>query len=160
VVYCQSVITPPSRIQRGHFGPYGGRFVFENADGCPRRAGNLYGRLSADPDFFQAEFELVRVAKLRGPPRRALHGGAFDGKVVVHRSISNEEDLNHTRCEQGENTLAALLAKHMGNRSVIATTGAVSMALPRQPVPALGLKRPGVNGCRRRQASSLNVYRN
>ena len=42
--------------RRGHFGPYGGRFVSETLMNALEELENLYERLAGDPDF-QAEFD-------------------------------------------------------------------------------------------------------
>lgn len=108
---------------RGHFGPWGGRFVAETLMGPVQELTDAYMSLRNDAGF-RAEFDRD-LAHYVGRPSplyfaERLTADAGGAKIYLKR-----EDLNHTGAHKVNNTIGqALLAKHMGKRRVIAETGA------------------------------------
>lgn len=145
--------------QRGHFGPYGGRFVSETLMDALEELEALYQRLSTDPDF-QAEFD-YDLAHYVGRPSPLYLAERLTAKVGGAQIYLKREDLNHTGAHKVNNTIGqALLAKHMGKPRVIAETGAGQHGVATATVAArLGLKCQVYMGAEDVQRQSLNVYR-
>lgn len=145
--------------QRGHFGPYGGRFVSETLMEALEELETLYERLSADPDF-QAEFD-YDLAHYVGRPSPLYLAERLTAKVGGAQIYLKREDLNHTGAHKVNNTIGqALLAKHMGKPRVIAETGAGQHGVATATVAArLGLKCQVYMGAEDVKRQSLNVYR-
>ncbi|WP_026423636.1 tryptophan synthase subunit beta [Actinokineospora inagensis] len=108
---------------KGHFGPYGGRFMPEALIGALDELSAEYDKARLDPEF-TAEFTRLlrdyagRPSLLTEAPRFAEHAGG--ARVFLKR-----EDLNHTGSHKINNVLGqALLTKRMGKKRVIAETGA------------------------------------
>jgi tryptophan synthase beta chain len=108
---------------KGHFGPYGGRFLPEALIAALDELAAEYDKARVDPEFTG---ELARLLKdyagrpslLTEAPRFAEHAGG--ARVFLKR-----EDLNHTGSHKINNVLGqALLTKRMGKQRVIAETGA------------------------------------
>ncbi|MFC4004678.1 tryptophan synthase subunit beta [Prauserella oleivorans] len=109
--------------ERGHFGPYGGRFLPEALMGALDELAAEYRKAQEDPEF-TAEFDRLlsdyagRPSLLTEAPRFARHAGG--ARIFLKR-----EDLNHTGSHKINNVLGqALLTKRMGKKRVIAETGA------------------------------------
>ena len=108
---------------RGHFGPYGGRFVPETLVHPLQELEDEYRRSQKDPAF-QREFEYYlkefcgRPTPLYFAERLTQHcGGA---KIYFKR-----EELNHTGAHKVNNVLGQImLALRMGKKRIIAETGA------------------------------------
>ncbi len=109
--------------QRGHFGPYGGRFLPEALIAAQDELAAEYEKAQLDPDYVDELARLLRDYAGRPSPlttadRFAEHAGG--ATVLLKR-----EDLNHTGSHKINNVLGqALLVKRMGKRRVIAETGA------------------------------------
>ncbi len=144
---------------RGHFGPYGGRFVSETLMDAMEELEALYNKLSADPDF-QAEFD-HDLAHYVGRPSPLYLAERLTAKVGGAQIWLKREDLNHTGAHKVNNTIGqALLAKHMGKPRVIAETGAGQHGVATATVAArLGLKCQVYMGAEDVKRQSLNVYR-
>ncbi|GGD08650.1 tryptophan synthase subunit beta [Halopseudomonas salina] len=144
---------------RGHFGPYGGRFVSETLMDALEELENLYERLSVDPDF-QAEFD-HDLAHYVGRPSPLYLAERLTARVGGAQIYLKREDLNHTGAHKVNNTIGqALLAKHMGKPRVIAETGAGQHGVATATVAArLGLKCQVYMGADDVKRQSLNVYR-
>lgn len=145
--------------QRGHFGPYGGRFVSETLMDALQELEALYNRLSADADF-QAEFDRD-LAYYVGRPSPLYLAERLTARVGGAQIYLKREDLNHTGAHKVNNTIGqALLAKHMGKPRVIAETGAGQHGVATATVAArLGLKCQVYMGADDVKRQSLNVYR-
>lgn len=145
--------------QRGHFGPYGGRFVSETLMDALEELEVLYERLSADADF-QAEFD-HDLAHYVGRPSPLYLAERLTAKVGGAQIYLKREDLNHTGAHKVNNTIGqALLAKHMGKPRVIAETGAGQHGVATATVAArLGLECQVYMGAEDVKRQSLNVYR-
>lgn len=144
---------------RGHFGPYGGRFVSETLMDALEELETLYERLSVDPDF-QAEFD-HDLAHYVGRPSPLYLAERLTARVGGAQIYLKREDLNHTGAHKVNNTIGqALLAKHMGKPRVIAETGAGQHGVATATVAArLGLKCQVYMGADDVKRQSLNVYR-
>nr|WP_091374603.1 tryptophan synthase subunit beta [Actinokineospora alba] len=109
--------------ERGHFGPYGGRFMPEALIGALDELTAEYDKARLDPEFTDEFARLLRdyagrPSLLTEAPRFAEHAGG--ARVFLKR-----EDLNHTGSHKINNVLGqALLTKRMGKKRVIAETGA------------------------------------
>ncbi|MQA07011.1 MAG: tryptophan synthase subunit beta [Pseudonocardiaceae bacterium] len=108
---------------RGHFGPYGGRFMPEALIGALDELSAAYDKARLDPEYTNELDRLLRdyagrPSLLTEAPRFAEHAGG--ATVLLKR-----EDLNHTGSHKINNVLGqALLTKRMGKTRVIAETGA------------------------------------
>lgn len=145
--------------QRGHFGPYGGRFVSETLMDALQELEALYNRLSGDAEF-QAEFDRD-LAYYVGRPSPLYLAERLTARVGGAQIYLKREDLNHTGAHKVNNTIGqALLAKHMGKPRVIAETGAGQHGVATATVAArLGLKCQVYMGADDVKRQSLNVYR-
>jgi tryptophan synthase beta chain len=108
---------------RGHFGPYGGRFVSETLMRAIDELDAAYARYRVDPDFI-AELE-SELAHFVGRPSPIYHAKRWSEQLGGAQIYLKREDLNHTGAHKINNTIGqALLARRMGKPRVIAETGA------------------------------------
>ncbi|MGQ4880201.1 tryptophan synthase subunit beta [Billgrantia sp. LNSP4103-1] len=144
---------------RGHFGPYGGRFVSETLSFALDDLEKTYLRLRDDLDF-QAEFD-YDLAHYVGRPSPLYHAERWSQKLGGARIWLKREDLNHTGAHKVNNTIGqALLAKMSGKPRVIAETGAGQHGVATATVAArLGLKCEIYMGAEDVERQKLNVYR-
>ena len=108
---------------RGHFGPYGGRFVAETLMEPLRQLEEAYQRLKDDAAF-RAELDKDLALYVGRPsplyPAERLSKAWGGAQIYLKR-----EDLNHTGAHKVNNTVGqALLAKYLGKTRIIAETGA------------------------------------
>lgn len=145
--------------ERGHFGPYGGRFVSETLMGALKDLEQVYERLSADADF-QKEFD-YDLAHYVGRPSPLYFAERLTKEVGGAKIYLKREDLNHTGAHKINNTIGqALLAKFMGKPRIIAETGAGQHGVASATVAArLGLECKVYMGVDDVHRQSLNVYR-
>ncbi|WP_417329247.1 tryptophan synthase subunit beta [Halomonas cupida] len=144
---------------RGHFGPYGGRFVSETLSFALEDLSRTYDRLRQDPAF-QAEFD-YDLAHYVGRPSPLYHARRWSQQLGGAQIWLKREDLNHTGAHKVNNTIGqALLARHSGKPRVIAETGAGQHGVATATVAArLGLKCDVYMGEADTQRQKLNVYR-
>ncbi len=144
---------------RGHFGPYGGRFVSETLMAALEDLEAIYMRLKDDPQF-RADFD-YDLAHYVGRPSPLYFAERWSKKVGGAQIWLKREDLNHTGAHKVNNTIGqALLAKHTGKGRVIAETGAGQHGVASATVAArLGLKCVVYMGADDVQRQKLNVYR-
>jgi tryptophan synthase beta chain len=144
---------------RGHFGPYGGRFVSETLIYALDELESLYRRLKDDPEF-QAEFD-YDLAHYVGRPSPLYFAERWTKKTGGAQLYLKREDLNHTGAHKINNTIGqALLAKHTGKKRIIAETGAGQHGVATATVAArLGLECHVFMGEDDIHRQSLNVYR-
>jgi tryptophan synthase beta chain len=132
--------TPSSAISqpdlRGHFGPYGGRYVGETLMPALLELETAYFHFRDDPAFQQELMALLKDYAGRPTPlypaRRLsqMLGGAM---IYLKR-----EDLAHTGAHKINNTLGqGLLARYMGKTKLIAETGAGQHGVATATVAAL-----------------------
>ena len=145
--------------QRGHFGPYGGRFVSETLMAALEELEAIYMRLKDDPQFC-ADFD-YDLAHYVGRPSPLYFAERWTKKLGGAQIWLKREDLNHTGAHKVNNTIGqALLAKHTGKTRVIAETGAGQHGVATATVAArLGLKCVVYMGAEDVQRQKLNVYR-
>jgi tryptophan synthase beta chain len=144
---------------RGHFGPYGGRFVSETLIYALDELESLYRRLKDDPEF-QVQFD-YDLAHYVGRPSPLYFAERWTKETGGAQLYLKREDLNHTGAHKINNTIGqALLAKHTGKKRIIAETGAGQHGVATATVAArLGLECHVFMGEEDVQRQSLNVYR-
>jgi tryptophan synthase beta chain len=108
---------------RGHFGPYGGRFVPETLMAPLEELEDAYRRARKDRRF-QAELATL-LRDYAGRPTPLGFARRLTEHVGGARIYLKREDLCHTGAHKINNVLGqGLLAARMGKRRVIAETGA------------------------------------
>ncbi|MGM8850436.1 tryptophan synthase subunit beta [Salinicola halophyticus] len=144
---------------RGHFGPYGGRFVSETLSFALEELETIYASLKDDPEF-QAEFDRD-LKHYVGRPSPLYHAERWSREIGGAQIWLKREDLNHTGAHKVNNTIGqALLAKKSGKPRVIAETGAGQHGVATATVAArLGLKCEIYMGAEDVERQKLNVYR-
>ena len=145
--------------ERGHFGPYGGRFVSETLIAALDELQEAYLSLK-DTAAFQAEFDRD-LAHYVGRPSPIYHAERWSKQIGGAQIFLKREDLNHTGAHKVNNTIGqALLAKHMGKPRVIAETGAGQHGVATATVAArFGMECQVFMGAEDVKRQSLNVYR-
>ena len=154
-----SLLLPKVPDRRGHFGPFGGRYVAETLMPAIMELERAYAAARRDRAF-QKEFRrYLREYAGRDTPlyfaerlTREL-GGA---KIYLKR-----EDLCHTGAHKINNTIGQiLLARRMGKKRIIAETGAGQHGVATATVAArFGLKCEVFMGREDVRRQSLNVFR-
>jgi len=144
---------------RGHFGPYGGRFVAETLMTPLAELEAAYEEYKVDPAF-QAEF-YNDLAHYVGRPSPLYFAESLTKLWGGARIFLKREDLNHTGAHKINNTIGqALLAKRMGKTRIIAETGAGQHGVASATIAArLGLECVVYMGAEDIQRQSPNVYR-
>lgn len=144
---------------KGHFGPYGGRFVSETLMGALLELEQAYHRLSTSPDF-QAEFD-KDLAQYVGRPSPLYFAERLTRETCGAKIYLKREDLNHTGAHKINNTVGqALLAKFLGKPRIIAETGAGQHGVASATVAArLGLECKVFMGIDDIERQTMNVYR-
>ena len=144
---------------RGHFGPYGGRFVGETLMGAIYELEQAYQQYRNDPQFL-AEMDRD-LSTFVGRPSPLYLAENWTQKLGGAQIYLKREDLNHTGAHKVNNTVGqALLAKHMGKRRVIAETGAGQHGVATATIAArLGLECHVFMGEEDVRRQALNVYR-
>ncbi len=145
--------------ERGHFGPYGGRFVSETLMYALDELQEIYTCVKNDPGF-QKEFD-DDLAHYVGRPSPLYFAEHLTRNVGGAKIYLKREDLNHTGAHKVNNTIGqALLAKYTGKQRVIAETGAGQHGVATATVAArLGLECVVYMGAEDVQRQALNVYR-
>jgi len=144
---------------RGHFGPYGGRFVAETLISALDDLQALYLKLKDDASF-QQEFD-KDLAHYVGRPSPVYHAERWSKQLGGAQIYLKREDLNHTGAHKINNTVGqALLAKFMGKPRVIAETGAGQHGVATATIAArFGMQCQVFMGEEDVHRQSLNVYR-
>jgi tryptophan synthase beta chain len=144
---------------RGHFGPYGGRFVSETLMASLLELEKQYNHLKNDRRF-QEEFDRD-LADYVGRPSPLYFAERLTRKVGGAKLYFKREDLNHTGAHKVNNTIGqALLAKFLGKPRIIAETGAGQHGVASATVAArLGLQCVVYMGAEDVERQALNVYR-
>src|SRR5580700_9229251 len=144
---------------KGHFGPYGGRYVPEVLMAPLEQLEQAYLEARLDPAF-QAELKDL-LANYAGRPTplyyaKRLSENAGGAKIYIKR-----EDLLHTGAHKINNCLGqALLARRMGKQRIIAETGAGQHGVATATVCALfGLTCVIYMGDEDMRRQRLNVFR-
>ena len=144
---------------RGHFGPYGGRFVAETLMGALDELQAVYEKYMKDPEFL-AELD-ADLQNFVGRPTPLYHAERLSRELGGAQIYLKREDLNHTGAHKVNNTIGqALLAKRLGKTRIIAETGAGQHGVASATVAArLGLECVVYMGAEDIQRQSQNVYR-
>lgn len=144
---------------RGHFGPYGGRFVAETLMGALDELQAVYEKYMQDPEFL-AELD-ADLQHFVGRPSPLYHAERLSRELGGAQVYLKREDLNHTGAHKVNNTIGqALLAKRLGKTRIIAETGAGQHGVATATVAArLGLECVVYMGAEDIQRQSPNVYR-
>ncbi len=144
---------------RGHFGPYGGRFVPETLMHPLQELEAEYRRAWADPAF-HAEFEYY-LREFCGRPTPLYLAERLTRELGGARIYLKREDLLHTGAHKINNCIGqALLARRMGKRRVIAETGAGQHGVATATVAAMfGMECVVYMGAVDCARQALNVYR-
>lgn len=144
---------------RGHFGPYGGRFVAETLISALDDLDAAYKHLANDAGF-RAEFDRD-LAHYVGRPSPLYHAERLSRELGGAQIYLKREDLNHTGAHKVNNTIGqGLLAKYMGKKRVIAETGAGQHGVASATVAArFGMECQVYMGEEDIRRQALNVYR-
>src|SRR5947208_8658350 len=144
---------------RGHFGPYGGRFVPETLMHPLQELEAEYFKSQQDPEF-HGELESY-LREFCGRPTPLYFAERLTRDLCGARIYLKREDLLHTGAHKINNAIGqVLLARRMGKTRIIAETGAGQHGVATATVSAMfGLKcviYMGEVDCERQ---ALNVFR-
>ena len=144
---------------RGHFGPYGGRFVAETLMAPLEELTVAYKQVMADPEFLRQLDEELR--QYVGRPSPLYHAKRWSTELGGAQIYLKREDLNHTGAHKVNNTVGqGLLAQRMGKTRVIAETGAGQHGVATATVAArLGMECVVYMGAEDIQRQAINVFR-
>jgi tryptophan synthase beta chain len=144
---------------RGHFGPYGGRYVPEVLMTPLEALEKAYGEARNDPEF-QAELADL-LANYAGRPTPLYYARRLSQQLGGAKLYFKREDLLHTGAHKINNCLGqALLARRMGKRRIIAETGAGQHGVATATVCALfGFDCTVYMGEEDMRRQRLNVFR-
>ena len=145
--------------ERGHFGPYGGRFVADTLMEPLQRLQEAYEHYRTDPAFLE---ELrAELCDYVGRETPLYHAKRLSAELGGAQIYLKREDLNHTGAHKINNTVGqALLAKRMGKTRIIAETGAGQHGVATATVAAkLGLECVVYMGSEDIKRQAMNVYR-
>ena len=144
---------------KGHFGPYGGRYVPETLVKACEELTLAYRAIKNDKNFrkelrYYLETYAGRPTPLYEAKNLAAHFGR--GRIFLKR-----EDLLHTGAHKINNTLAqGLLAKRLGKTRIVAETGAGQHGVASATAACVfGLKCVVYMGAVDMERQSLNVYK-
>lgn len=145
--------------ERGHFGPYGGRFVPETLMHPLEELTSAYEEARHDPDFKREMDGLL--ANYVGRPTPLMFAARLTSHLGGPRIYFKREDLCHTGAHKINNAIGqALLARRMGKTRIIAETGAGQHGVATATVCALlGLKCVVYMGTEDMRRQELNVFR-
>jgi tryptophan synthase beta chain len=144
---------------RGHFGPYGGRFVPETLMAPLEELERAYLEARKDPRFQDELRALLR--DYAGRPTPLYFARRLSEHLGGARIYFKREDLLHTGAHKINNCLGQiLLARRMGKRRIIAETGAGQHGVATATVAALfGMECVVYMGEEDMQRQQLNVFR-
>ncbi|KAB8194944.1 tryptophan synthase subunit beta [Nonomuraea phyllanthi] len=142
----------------GRFGEYGGRYAPESLVEACREVDEAFREAWADPGFRGALARLLAVYAGRPTPLTPAHRLS---EALGVRLYLKREDLTHTGSHKINNVLGqALLAVRMGQRRLIAETGAGQHGVATATAAALlGLEATVFMGERDIERQALNVFR-
>ncbi|MDT5062177.1 MAG: tryptophan synthase beta chain [Acidobacteriota bacterium] len=144
---------------RGHWGPYGGRFVPETLMAPLEELWAAYEAARADARF-QVELDSL-LRDYSGRPTPLFHAARLTERAGGASIYLKREDLSHTGSHKINNALGqVLLARRMGKQRVIAETGAGQHGVATATVCALfGLQCVVYMGTEDVRRQKLNVFR-
>ncbi|BDC51048.1 tryptophan synthase beta chain [Bryobacterales bacterium F-183] len=144
---------------RGHFGPYGGRFVPEVLMAPLEQLEAAYAEARVDPAF-QAELADL-LENYAGRPTPLYYAKRLSESLGGAKIYLKREDLLHTGAHKINNCIGqALLAIRMGKKRIIAETGAGQHGVATASVCALfGMDCTVYMGEEDMRRQKLNVFR-
>jgi len=144
---------------RGHFGPYGGRYVPETLMHPLQELQDEYAAAQADPEF-KREFEYY-LREFCGRPTPLYFAERLTRELRGAKIYLKREDLLHTGAHKINNCIGQiLLARRMGKTRIIAETGAGQHGVATATVAAMfGLKCVVYMGAVDCERQALNVFR-
>ena len=153
------IASDPAPDTRGHFGPYGGRYVPETLMHPLQELETEYFRSQQDPEF-QREFEYY-LREFCGRPTPLYFAERLTRELGGAKIYLKREDLLHTGAHKINNCIGQiLLARRMGKTRVIAETGAGQHGVATATVAAMfGLKCVVYMGAVDCERQALNVLR-
>ncbi len=109
--------------ERGHFGPFGGKYVIETLMPALTELEQAYAEAKDDPSFHEElRYYLTEYA---GRPSPLYLAERMTERLGGANIFLKREDLNHTGAHKINNTLGqVLLARRMEKRRISAETGA------------------------------------
>src|ERR671932_218047 len=124
------------KVERGYFGPFGGRYVPETLIHALEELEEAYERYKNDPEFIE---ELDTLARdFVGRPTPLMFAERLTRKWGGANVWFKREDLAHTGAHKINNTLGQiLLADRMDKERIIAETGAGQHGVATATVAAL-----------------------
>lgn len=145
--------------ERGHFGPYGGRYVPETLMAPLEELERAFHEAQQDAAF-QAELKEL-LETYAGRPTPLYEARRLSAQLGGARIFIKREDLLHTGAHKINNCLGQiLLARRMGKRRIIAETGAGQHGVATATVCALfGLECVVYMGEVDMRRQRLNVFR-
>ena len=151
----------PPRLpdRRGHFGPYGGRYVAETLMPALAELERAYAAARRDAAFRQEFQKYLREYAGRETP--LYFAERLTQKLGGAKIYLKREDLCHTGAHKINNTIGQiLLARRMGKKRIIAETGAGQHGVATATVAArFGLPCEVFMGTEDVARQSLNVFR-
>lgn len=155
----QAVLADTLPDARGHFGPYGGRFVPEILVTALAELEAEYARARRDPAFGEELDALLK--NFAGRPTPLYFAERLTERLGGAKIYLKREDLLHTGAHKINNALGQiLLAKRMGKRRIIAETGAGQHGVATATVAArFGFECVVYMGAVDMERQSLNVAR-
>jgi len=144
---------------RGHFGPYGGRFVPETLMHPLQELEEEYIRSQKDPEF-QHELKYY-LKEFCGRPTPLYFAERLTRELGGAKIYLKREDLLHTGAHKINNCVGQiLLARRMGKTRIIAETGAGQHGVATATVAAMfGFKCVIYMGAVDCERQALNVFR-
>ncbi len=145
--------------RKGHFGPYGGKFVPETLMAPLEELEKAYRASKRDPEFIALQKSCF--ADYIGRPTPLYFAERLTGFLGGAKVYLKREDLCHTGAHKINNALSqVILAKRMGKRRVIAETGAGQHGVATATAAAfLGLDCEVYMGTEDMKRQALNVFR-
>ena len=159
VLHMSLIATESVPDARGHFGPYGGRYVPETLMHPLQELEAEYGRSQQDPEF-QREIEYY-LKEFCGRPTPLYFAERLTRELGGAKIFLKREDLLHTGAHKINNCIGQiLLARRMGKTRIIAETGAGQHGVATATVAAMfGLKCVVYMGAVDCERQALNVVR-
>jgi tryptophan synthase beta chain len=154
-----SFLLPKLPDRRGHFGPYGGRYVAETLMPALTELEQAYAKARREPSF-RKEFQHA-LHQYAGRATPLYFAERLTRQLGGARVYLKREDLCHTGAHKINNTLGQiLLARRMGKKRIIAETGAGQHGVATATVAArFGLECEIFMGREDVGRQSLNVFR-
>src|SRR5918999_2935699 len=145
--------------QRGHFGPYGGRYVAETLMPALTELEQAYAAARREPAF-RREFHHY-LHEYAGRPTALYFAERLSQKLGGAKIYLKREDLCHTGAHKINNTIGQiLLARRMKKARIIAETGAGQHGVATATVAArFGVQCEIFMGKQDVARQSLNVFR-